>query len=259
MTKAQARKADRVYATPVYGIADLHLPDCIGWGLNGSTPANPWKLLSDNWNTNIPDNALVLVPGDIYQHDDPDEARKVYEIINGLPGRYKILVPGNHDWSTASTSKLLGELTQGLDSLVPLLGTARRIELDAGNLVVAGTCGAWPTMNGGGARRPCYKKELRRMSNALIQAKSLRQQNDGLITLLHYPPRPDGRPTKMSKMIEDARSSLCVYGHVHDPERWRRLDARRHGPTTYRFLAADFLHFQPRKIGEIGRKGLRVD
>ena len=259
MTKNQARKADKVYATPVYGIADLHLPDCIGWGLNGSTPANPWALLSANWKDTIPENALVLIPGDIYQHDSGEEARKVYETIDRLPGLRKIIIPGNHDWGTASTTKQLHELTEGLDSLVPLLGGAKRIELDAGALVVAGTCGAWPTMNGGGARRPCYKKELRRMSNALQQAKSLRQPGDGLVTLLHYPPRPDGRPTRMSKMIEEARSGLCVYGHVHDPERWRKLDARRHGPTTYRFLAADFLGFQPRKVGEIGRKGLRVD
>lgn len=259
MTKAQARKADRVYATPVYGIADLHLPDCIGWGLNGSTPPDPWGLLSHNWKSNIPDNAVVLIPGDIYQHDDPQEARRVYETIDALPGMYKILVPGNHDWTTASTPRMLQDLTQGLDTLVPLLGNARRIELGAGGLVVAGTCGAWPTMNGGGARRPCYKKELRRMSSALQQAKELRQPGDGLATLLHYPPRPDGRPTRMSRMIEESRSSLCVYGHVHDPERWRRLDARRHGPTMYRFLAADFLHFQPRRLGEIGRKGLRAN
>lgn len=259
MSVSEARKAARIPAVPVYGIADLHLPECIGWGLNGSTPTDPWKVLSQSWKQNVPDNALVLLPGDLCHHKDPEEARKTYSIIDRLPGKHKIIVPGNHDWPTGKTLRDLSDVTQHTETIIPLVGTAVRLELNSRGVVIAGTCGAWPTMNGGGARRPCYKKELRRMQNALSQARSLQESGDGIITMLHYPPRPDGRPTRMSKMIEEARSGLCVYGHVHDPERWRRLDARRHGPTTYRFIAADFLGLHPKRLGEIGRRGLRAD
>ena len=259
MSISEARKAAKAPAVPVFGIADLHLPDCIGWGLNGSTPAEPWKLLSHAWQDAVPENALVLIPGDICHGKDLDQAHAVYQTIDKLPGRYKIITPGNHDWPTAHTLRELTDLTQETKTIIPVLGSAIRLDLNGRGIIVAGTCGAWPTMNGGGQKRPCYKKELRRMQNALIQARSLSQVNDSLIAMLHYPPRPDGRPTKMSKMVEEARAGLCVYGHVHDPERWRKLDARRHGPTTYRFLAADFLGFHPKRLGEVGRRGLRAD
>jgi len=244
---------------PIYGIADLHLPGFAGWALNGSTPADPWAAIQQRWKEQVSPDAVVLMPGDICHHDHAPQAHAAYQQVAQLPGATKVITAGNHDWPTASTPKQLKQTAQA-PTITALLGSAARFELPNDKaIVVAATCGAWPTMNGGGKHRPCYHKELRRMESALENAGRLMQPGDALIVMTHYPPHSHGRrPTSMTRLIESSDAQLAVYGHVHNRRGWTRMFQGRRGGTEYRFVAADYLHLTPRLLAEMRPRGLKI-
>lgn len=239
----------------------MHLPSFTGWALNGSTPAAPWQAIQQRWKSCVPHESLVLMPGDLCHHTDLSKAQEGYRHLDRLPGRHKVMVPGNHDWPTASEPKQFRQVAQG-ETLNPLLGGAIRLTfagLDRG-LVLAGTCGAWPTMNGSGIHRPCYKREVRRLESALQRAEELYQPGDGMIALLHYPPfSQQRRPTRLTGLLGESRVQLAVFGHVHNRQRWPRVFQGEYGGVCYRFLAADYLNLTPRRLGGFGPKGLHLD
>lgn len=237
----------------VYAIADLHLPFGPVWADRDAAS------VLERWRERVPDEALVLLAGDQCELAGSLQAHQVYQQLHDLPGAHKLLVPGNHDWPTGRSSRLLRRACGPYSSLRPLVGTATRLEIsDDFGVVVAGTCGAWPGMNGGGLHSPCYTQEWHRLKSALAAARQLRGPRDALVVILHYPPFVDHRtPSSMVRLLEGAHADLCVYGHVHDPLRWPQLFQGRHGPTQYRFVASDYLH-GPQLTARVTRRGLRL-
>lgn len=244
----------------LFGISDLHLPGGGEFDLrDGPGPAAIDRLASA-WRADITAADIVLMPGDNLDSCPRPQARALLERLDALPGR-KVLISGNHEFPDRGSNQQLRRLCTDLPTITCVVGTAARLDVPGieYGLVVAGTCGAWRGMNGGGRMRPCFAKELRRMKSAVANARRLQGADDELVILTHYPPFDhDSTPTSMSALIESSGAKLCVYGHVHDAARWRKLHQSRHGKTTYRFVACDYLHGRPRHLGTFTRRSLRL-
>ena len=91
----------------IFAIGDLHLS--LGEGVDkpmdrvGPVWINHDETLKNNWITNISDDDMTVIAGDISWALTSDEAVKDLEWLHELPGK-KILIKGNHDlWWTGIT------------------------------------------------------------------------------------------------------------------------------------------------------------
>lgn len=233
-------------ALEIWAVSDLHLP--------GGLPEVDLERLLGQWRASVPPEALVLLGGD--QGLSGLQADHALSMLGALPG-HKALVPGNHDWPQARSSRLLRRSCATYPDLHPLVGTAWRLEVgeDFG-VVVAGTCGARPSMNGGGKHAPCYQQEWHRLKSALAAARRLRGPRDALVVVLHYPPfQGPHQPTGMVRLLDAAGVDLCVYGHVHGEHAREQFQGRR-GATHYRLITADAAGL--RLVAQMTRSGLHL-
>lgn len=87
----------------IFAISDLHL----SFNTNKSMNIFGWdkyeEEIKKNWQENVKENDLVLLPGDFSWEMKLENTYKDFEYINDLPGK-KLLLKGNHDywWNTVS-------------------------------------------------------------------------------------------------------------------------------------------------------------
>jgi len=183
------------------------------------------------------------------------------ERLNGLPGRLKVIGPGNHDRDSLGALEL-GPLAQ-LSSLLYLRPhRPLRIHWDhpKRTAIVASTMGylapedpfftkrdlADPSFQ---AERRTFQAELGRLRASLQAANEERRPGEPLILLFHYVPWSG---SVWSVVIERAGVDVCVYGHIHWPDEWEQAPVGRvgqFGPTNYQLVAGDFLGWRPLDIG----------
>ena len=196
---------------------------------------------SDLWRATVQDGDLVLLPGDLSWAMRLPEAMQDLAPVAALPGT-KVLLRGNHDYWWPTASKLRAALPEGMLAVV---NDAVRV----GNVVVCGSRG-WITPGFealGTDDQRLLDREAERLSLSVQAARTLRQPGDHLILMLHYPPATPPYPANpITRVIDDARPDLIVYGHLHGvaPER-----AMRHvNGVPAHLVAADGLKFRPRLL-----------
>ncbi|GGB52143.1 metallophosphoesterase [Deinococcus soli (ex Cha et al. 2016)] len=227
----------------VYAIADLHLAFCTPKPMTVFGPqwAGHPQAIFDEWRAAVRDEDLVLLPGDLSWAMRLPEAIQDLAPVAALPGT-KVLLRGNHDYWWPTASKLRAALPDGMLAVV---NDAVRV----GNVVVCGSRG-WITPGFeplGGDDQRLLDREAERLSLSVQAARSIRQPGDHLILMLHYPPATPPYPANpITRVIDDARPDLIVYGHLHGvaPER-----AMRHvNGVPAHLVAADGLKFRPRLL-----------
>ncbi|ALW88763.1 metallophosphoesterase [Deinococcus actinosclerus] len=227
----------------VYAIADLHLAFCTPKPMTVFGPqwAGHPQAIFDEWRTTVQDGDLVLLPGDLSWAMRLPEAMQDLAPVAALPGT-KVLLRGNHDYWWPTASKLRAALPEGMLAVV---NDAVRV----GNVVVCGSRG-WITPGFealGADDQRLLDREAERLSLSVQAARTLRQPGDHLILMLHYPPATPPYPANpITRVIDDARPDLIVYGHLHGvaPER-----AMRHvNGVPAHLVAADGLKFRPRLL-----------
>ncbi len=231
----------------VYAIADLHLAFCTPKPMTVFGPqwAGHPQAIFDEWRAAVRDEDLVLLPGDLSWAMRLPEAMQDLAPVAALPGT-KVLLRGNHDYWWPTAAKLRAALPEGMLAVV---NDAVRV----GNVVVCGSRG-WitPGFDALGADdQRLLDREAERLSLSVQAARALRQPGDHLILMLHYPPATPPYPANpITRVIDDARPDLIVYGHLHGvaPER-----AMRHvNGVPAHLVAADGLKFRPRLLLDTG-------
>jgi uncharacterized protein len=230
----------------VWAIADLHLsfarPD------RRERHAGRWRdhaaRIEREWRAVVAADDLVLLPGDLSMAHNHRDLQLDLAWIDRLPGT-KVLAPGNHDvwWN-------------GVEKVRPML---RASELAVGGdavaacgVIVCGTLGAPATIDEDSltpGRRSAQERELAALDRALDAAASLRQGDEPLYVLWHYPPFDQNRrPGPCVARFERAGVTACVYGHLHAQGQWSHAVQGTIEGVRYACVAADAVGFRPLRV-----------
>jgi len=231
------------FSVSVFSISDLHLGFAVNKPMDifGSVWKNHSSKIESNWKQAVGSKDIVLVPGDISWGMNFAEAEDDLLFLNSLPGR-KFISRGNHDywWSSLNKVKqLVG------NSIVPL----QRNAINCGDFILAASKG-WNTPLWDGFKPSIdlklYRRELERMKLTLERAAELKEPEQKLVYMMHFPPVVEGEPSKFAELLSRAEVSLCLYGHLH--EKWSASVNMDYGGVRYRIVSADYLNFEPLDI-----------
>ena len=168
----------------IFAIADLHLDitkekDMSVFGGNWD---NYEEKIFGNWNKNIKEDDLVLIPGDISWAMKLEDAKLDLDRIEKLNGT-KIILKGNHDFWWTSLSKL-----NRLDykSIYFLQNNSYRYK----DTLIVGTRG-WDSRDSIGFNdqdEKIFQRELIRLEISINDAINKNKDYDEIIAIMHYPP-----------------------------------------------------------------------
>ncbi len=229
----------------VWAIADLHLslarPD------RRERFAARWRDHADqierHWRSTVGRDDLVLLPGDLSMARNHRDVQPDLAWIDSLPGT-KVLAAGNHDgwWN-------------GVGAIRPMLRTTLlAVGGDAvatHGVIVCGTLGS-PVLDDdetNEARLAAEDRELAMLDHALAAALALRQGDEPIYALWHYPPFDQHRrPGPCVDRFEDAGVTTCVYGHLHIQGQWSMAVNGAIRGVRYHCVAADAIGFRPLRL-----------
>ncbi len=240
----------------VWALADLHLPigapdkSMEAFGLSWE---NYVKRIEANWKKVIAKEDLVLIAGDISWAMKLEDALKDLEWIDALPGT-KVILKGNHDYWWPSSSKLSAALPPSIHFI--------HNDAYTRNGVTIGGCRLWDTPEYN------FNEYIVFQENPLVKEKKKDPEKDQKIferdlarlrmslekldpnaayriAMTHYPPiGADLKPSAASKILEEFKVNVCVFGHLHNVKKERPLFGEKNG-ILYLFTSADYLNFEP--------------
>ncbi len=194
----------------IFAISDLHL------SVNNPKPMDifgpAWDDYVENvfadWKEKVSDEDVVLMAGDFSWAMKLEEAVEDFNLLKDLPGK-KIIIRGNHDfwWSSISTvRKILPK------NFFAIQNDAIKIE----NSIFCGTRG-WmlPDENFSVENKKIFDREVLRLEMTLKKAQSLRENNEKVYCMLHYPPMYYKKDSLFSQLLEKYNVSKVIYGHLH--------------------------------------------
>lgn len=229
----------------IFGISDLHLSFSTDKPMHvfGEHWRGHDEKMAATWDRMVGKDDVVLCPGDLSWAMTLPEAEKDLAWIAARPGRTKVLTRGNHDYWWSAIGKVRKALPP---SLVALQNDA----IDLGEVVVSGSrLWACPgALDFGPDDEKIYLREIGRLRSSLDAGARLANGRP-LIAAIHYPPfSADRRDTEFSKLLEEFRVALCVYGHLHGKRAHRTAFEGERGGVVYRLIACDRLDFAPVQV-----------
>lgn len=222
---------------PVWAISDLHLSHARD--LSRDQYAARWRdhaaKLEAEWRAVVSRDDLVLLPGDISMARNHREVQPDLAWLARLPGS-KVISPGNHDGWFNRVDKVRPMLRP---RTLAVRGDAIRLP----GLVVSGARGADIEDT------PNLPAALAELDRALAHAASLRQADDRLVVLWHYPPFDKyGQSSAVTERLHRAQATACVYGHLHTEAQWSRAVQGVVEGVRYACVAADAVGFRPLRL-----------
>ncbi len=197
----------------VYSISDLHL------SVNNPKPMDifgpTWEGYLDKifsqWKEKILEDDLVLLAGDFSWAMKLEDAVSDFELMKDLPGK-KIIIRGNHDYWWKSISAVRGILPEGFYAV-------QNDALKFGGYIVCGTR-LWnlPVTSKvmTAENEKIYKRELLRLEMTLQNAVKLKENDEKIICMLHYPPFTfKEEDNEVTALLEKYGVYKVVYGHIH--------------------------------------------
>jgi hypothetical protein len=232
----------------VWAIGDLHLGFSTGKWMDKFGPH--WRdhhlKVEAAWKECVQPEDVVLLPGDFSWAMKPEEAAGEFRWLASLPGR-KVLIKGNHDyWWPASQKKLAELLPPGVHAL-----KKRALILDG--LPVIGVRGGDFFAREGETWQD-VEKRLHRERHELALSLEALARLDGErrappVAMFHYPPYPMGRSESFfTRMLEDCGAAVCVFGHLHTENEWKRVFQGEKRGIRYRLVSCDSLGFRPERV-----------
>lgn len=230
----------------IYAISDLHLALSIDKPMDvfGGRWSNYMERIREQWNRTVPEDGLVLIPGDISWATYLEQAIDDFKFIDMLPGN-KIISKGNHDYWWTTLNKLQRFLEDnGFSSIRFMHNNSFKL----GKTIVCGSRG-WicPGSDDFGAEdRKIYNRELQRLELSLKSTQ--KAENEVLIAALHYPPFNSKRePTEFVEIMQQYNVNVCIYGHLHG-ESFRNAVVGRVAGVDFQLVSADYLGFKPLEL-----------
>lgn len=197
----------------VFAISDLHL------SINNPKPMDifgpVWEgyldKIFEDWKEKVSDDDIVLLAGDFSWAMKLNETILDFKLIDALPGK-KIIIRGNHDYWWKSISSVRAILPQNFYAV-------QNDALKFGNVIVCGTRG-WtvPEKNTivSDENKKIFDREVIRLELTLQAANKIKEQNDKIICMLHYPPTNFAREdSEFTSLIEKYNVDYVVFGHIH--------------------------------------------
>lgn len=228
----------------LYAIADLHLPLGIDKPMDifGKAWENYVERIGDNWQSNIKDTDIVVLPGDFSWATYLEQSTKDFEFLHKLNGR-KILSKGNHDYWWTTMNKMR-EFTakNGFDDIDFLQNNSFVYE----GIGICGTRGwihpAWD--NFGGEDRKIFDREVLRLELSLKHAGDLSE----IYVFTHYPPMSTALESNaFTDMMKQYPVTKCIYGHLHSASHRNAVNGVVDG-IEYKLVSGDYVGFTPVKI-----------
>ncbi len=233
----------------IFAIADLHLS--MGDEINkpmdifGDGWENHDTRLRENWETEINEEDVVVIPGDLSWGLKLSEAKADLEWIHSLPGK-KVIIKGNHDlwWS-------------GIKKLNSLYEDMYFIQNEAfimdNGIAICGTRG-WTIPednNSDEQEQKIYFRELRRLENSLKYACSNGAKD--ILVALHYPPAYSNRKsTGFTDILKKYDVKTCIYGHLHGTTNFGKALMGVYESINYKLVSLDYLFAKPALIYDDG-------
>ena len=225
----------------VFAISDLHLSfscdkpmDVFGGNWEGYT-----EKIKQNWINKVSDDDIVLIAGDISWAMKMEEAEADLQWIDSLPGK-KIIIKGNHEYWWKSISAVRSILPK---SILAIQNDSVKIE----NFVFCGTRG-WVIPERGRTLEAedlkIYKREVERLKLTLNSASRMKNPDDKLILLIHYPPYNMTKDdNEFTKLIEEFKVDTVVFGHLHGKIKCERFYEK--NGVKYYFTSCDHIDNDP--------------
>jgi predicted phosphohydrolase len=243
----------------VWAIGDPHL-SCGIEGKKMDVFGSNWEShhlkIYDSCHRLVKDEDLLLIPGDISWALKTEDATKDLEFIASLPGT-KIISKGNHDYWWPSNKRLQEILPNRVLS-------AQNCVVNLANYSIIGVR-LWDTdefnfdeiidykpnpkkndkiQSTKEDNEKIFQKELVRLENSL----KLLDQGKYKILLCHYPPIGlDLKDSRASKLIDQYKVDLCVFGHLHNVKNIPNLFGTKN-QTRYVLTSCDYLDFTPIQV-----------
>ena len=219
----------------VFAISDLHFASRVNKPMDvfgGEWPGYEKKIEKD-WKKRVRKNDIVVVAGDISWGITLEEALPDLIEISKFGGKI-VFCRGNHDYWWKSVSKIREAIP---DNMFLLQNDALKL----GNFVFCGTRG-WKQAERGkqlsDEDAKILAREEQRMMLALAAGKKLKQENDKLFVVMHYPPtnsRLDD--SAFTKMFEENNVDAVIFGHLHG--KVRKTLSYKKGKTNYFLTSCD--------------------
>lgn len=214
----------------VFAISDLHM------SINSNKPMNifgpVWEgyldKIEQDWREKIGPDDVVLLAGDLSWAMRLEEAIADLNYISKWPGQ-KVILKGNHDYWWSSIS--------GVRSVLPPnMYAIQNDVVRIGHLLLCGTRG-W-TVPDGEHKTPedekIFKREVLRLELSLQAMQRLKQDDDVVIGMMHYPPFTyKGEDSEFTKLFEKYGVRKVVYGHLHAYDHNQNYKLEKNGVTYY--------------------------
>ncbi len=197
----------------IFAISDLHL------SVNNPKPMDIFGPVWDGylekiffqWKNIVSEDDIVLLAGDFSWAMKLNDAIKDFDLLKNLPGR-KVIIKGNHDFWWSSISNLRNKLPNGFFAI-------QNDAIKFNNVIICGTRG-WQVVENGIERsaedEKIYNREILRLEMSLQQAEKLKQDNEKIICMMHFPPFNFAKDdSDFTTLIEKYKVDKVVYGHVH--------------------------------------------
>jgi len=226
----------------ILAIADLHFDFKKEKPMNvfGDNWINHEEKIIENWKTNVDENDLVLIPGDISWAANLEDAMGDLLRIDELPGT-KIIGKGNHDYWWATSNKL-DKLN--LKTIKFLKNNSYIYEGTA----ICGTRG-WDTMEEHSEDESNKKIFLREMNRLKISLDTAKKSKNPIIVMLHYPPfDSDGIPNEFFSILKEYEAEICIYGHLHGEDGHKNVKEGIIGNVAVHCVSSDYMDFALKRI-----------
>ena len=196
----------------VFCISDLHLSSVVEKPMDifGTGWDNHFERISDDWNSKVSDDDVVLISGDISWGMYMEEAIPDLKLIGNLKGT-KVLLRGNHDYWWKSISVVRKSLPNNMFAI-------QNDCLRLGNLLLCGTRG-WTvpdTVSKSEEDEKIYQREILRLELSLQAMQQERKAEDVVVGMMHYPPfNSKYAQSPFMQLFEKYDVHDVVYGHLH--------------------------------------------
>lgn len=197
----------------IFAISDLHLSINTNKPMNifGPVWEHHFEQISQDWNSKVSDDDIVLIAGDISWGMKLEEAIEDIKEIGKLNGK-KILTRGNHDYWWKSISAIRNLLPHDMYAL-------QNDAIKFGDYIICGTRG-WTVPEKEGEQtaedKKIFDREAIRLELSLQAGAKLRTNQEKLICMIHYPPFNSRTENSIyTDLMEKYKVDKVIYGHLH--------------------------------------------
>ena len=196
----------------IFAISDLHLSTTASKPMDvfGGNWVGYEKKIQDDWQSKVTEDDIVLIGGDISWAMKIEDAKEDLLSIAHLKGK-KVLIKGNHDYWWSGIGKVRDILPENFYAL-------QNDSIKFGNVVICGSrCWSTPgSPDFNEQDQKIYNRERERLLLSLKNARTLLNEGDKLIALVHYPPFNVRREDSFfTQLFEEYGVCAVVYGHLH--------------------------------------------